>query len=224
MRIKKYEAFIEDNLVGGTAVTDHNLPHLERTRELSDEELLQILSENCKNFSFGNDLLWRCKDKKFDLELYEPAGRKAKPLAFPEFFNKIENDPGFPVARKKSLIGGTKPDIIKKLVCNDMYLVIPFDNSPIVFCPIVDLWALDDDRKRASEEYIDDKPVSGENFIMVNYTKDFKIPLRELSRLPKANLIHGSEFFTSSPCLMVYESRIDWLKSQLWDSQNRGVS
>jgi hypothetical protein len=27
-----------------------------------------------------------------------------------------------------------------------MYVVIPFDNTEIVFCPIMDLWALSDDR------------------------------------------------------------------------------
>jgi hypothetical protein len=39
-------------------------------------------------------------------------------------------------------IGGTNRDICELLVGADMYVVIPFDNTEIVFCPIMDLWAL----------------------------------------------------------------------------------
>jgi hypothetical protein len=214
MKIKKYNSFIE-GMVPGLAITDSDLPHLKRTKELSEEEFLQILNENCKNFSFNNDLLWRCREKKYDLELFEPASRKASPLAFPKFFNKIENDPNFPVIRKNSLIGGTDKEFIKYLVGDkNVYLVIPFDNSPIVFCPIVDLWALDDNRRKSSEK-ISGKDVSDENFVMVNYIEDFKIPIKELEKLPKSMTERGVEFFTSSPCLLLHESKMNWLKSQL---------
>ena len=67
--------------------------------------------------------------------------------------------------RKKSLIGGTDVTILKKLVGPDVFLV-PFNNIQIVFCPIVDLWALDDVRIKSSEK-ISGKDVNKENFIMV---------------------------------------------------------
>lgn len=209
MIVKKYKEFSE-----GLAISDNNLPVMERTKKLNDEEFLNKLKENCKNFSFSNDLLWRNKVKKHDLEIFEPNYRNAAPLAFPNFFNKIENDPNFPVIRKKSLIGGTDPMNVKFLVGYDNYLVIPFDNSQIVFCPIIDLWGLDDERRK-SRELVKGEPISERNFIMKNYTKGFKIPKEELSKLPKANIEKGFEFFTSSPCLLIHHSKMAWLKKEL---------
>lgn len=198
---------------GGIAITDSEIPIIERTRKLSEEEFLEILNENCKNFSFTNDQLWRNKVKKFDLELFTPNYRRAKPNAFPKFFDEIEDDPYYPVNRKKSLIGGTNKDINKRLVGYDNYLVIPFDNSEIVFCPTVDLWAMDDDR-RSNTEKISGQKVSDKHFVKVNYVKEFQIPRKELSKLPKHNKI-SYEFFISSPCLMVHENKIDWLRNSI---------
>ena len=50
---------------------------------------------------------------------------------------------------------------------------------------------------------------------MVNYTPDFKVPLEELSKLDKAKLSAGVEFFTSSHCLLVHESKVDWLRNSI---------
>ena len=201
----------------GISITDSSLPKLERTKQLSEEEFLKVLKENCKNFSFTNDLLWRNKIKKFDLELFTPDYRNVSALAFPKFFNKIETDPNYPVVRKKSLIGGTNGDVVKQLVGFDNYLVIPFDNSEIVFAPIVDLWAMDDDRRQKSE-LVNKEPVSDKHFVKAAYTKNFEIPSNELESIRskfgiKGGIKHGYEFFTSSPCLLVHESKIDWLRN-----------
>ena len=209
--IKSFSAF------EGISITDYSAPKLERTKQLSEEEFLKVLKENCKNFSFTNDLLWRNKIKKFDLELFTPDYRNVSALAFPKFFNKIETDPNYPVVRKKSLIGGTNGDVVKQLVGFDNYLVIPFDNSEIVFAPIVDLWAMDDDRRQKSE-LVNKEPVSDKHFVKAAYTKNFEIPSNELESIRskfgiKGGIKHGYEFFTSSPCLLVHESKIDWLRN-----------
>jgi hypothetical protein len=213
--LKNFDFFIESKYDSGLAIPDSNIPEVVRSRDLNEEEFLDILKSNCKNFSFENDLLWRSKQKRGgDFELFEPNLRRARPLAFPKFFNTIKDNPDFPVKRQKSLIGGTKKEALKILVSNDMWLVIPFDNSQIVFCPIVDLWALDDKRKEGSEK-VANKDVSKENFIMTKYGPNFQIPLGELNALPRANTSSGVEFFTSSPCLLLHDSKVDWLKSKL---------
>lgn len=208
----KYLKSFKESIAG----VDTNLERIERCKDLNEQEFLDLLRQNCKNFSFGNDLLWRGKNKgsKSDLQLFQPSPRNARPVAFPKFFNDIADDPNFPVKRKNSLIGGTNLDTLKFLVEADMFLVIPYDNTEIVFCPIVDLWALSDDRTGRSEK-VGRKPISEDNFIMVNYTPNFKVPLKELSRLNKSNLRGGAEFFTSSPCLLVHESKVDWLRNSL---------
>lgn len=226
MEIKKFDIFLES-----LARTDSSLKELKRTKELNGSDFLEVLHENCKNFSFDNSQLWRSKYKKYNLELFTPAPRNADPLAFKDFFNEIEhNTAEYPVVRKNSLIGGTDKDVCKFLVNADIYLVIPFDNSEIVFCPIMDLWGLSDDRRNVSgvNMLVDGKPIGKENFIKVNYTENFKIPLDEIKKLPKAKtelpksgLIKNynggvaCEFFTSSPCLLIHESKIDWLKKNL---------
>ena len=210
--LKTFEFWISETI----ARTDSKLEDIKRCKTLSDEEFLEILKKNCKNFSLSNDELWRNKVKGGDLELFTPNYRRADPLAFPKFFNRIENDENYPVVRKKSLIGGTKSDIVKKLVGADNYLVIPFDNSEIVFCPVVDLWAMDDERGKSSE-LVNKEPVSDKNFIKVSYTKHFTIPEKELGRIhtKRSNSSVGYEFFTSSPCLLVHESKLNWLRNNI---------
>lgn len=201
----------------GLSIANTKIPLTQRTKNLSEDELIEIFNANCKNFSFSNDLLWRNKIKKYDFELFNPNPRNASPLAFPNFFNKIENDPDYPVVRKNSLIGGTNKDIIKKLVEFDNYLVIPFDNSEIVFCPTFDLWAMDDDRRNKSE-LVNKEPINMKHFVKTSYSKGFKIPFGELESIKNKYRIgvssnYGYEFFTSSPCLMIHESKVDWFKS-----------
>jgi hypothetical protein len=211
----KYLKRFEESLAG----IDQSLPVMERTKKLSEEEFIQILNDKCKNFSFNSDLLWRNKKKKNDLELFNPNPRNAKPVAFPNFFNEIEKDPDYPVVRKKSLIGGTNKNLLKDFVELDNYLVIPFDNSEIVFCPVFDLWALVDDRK-SGREIVNNEPISKKHFVKVEYTKNFTIPNDKLDFIINnyykkylGKQEYGYEFFTSSPCLLVHESKVDWLKS-----------
>lgn len=201
----------------GLSISDTNIPFIQRTKNLSEDELIEIFNMNCKNFSFSNDLLWRNKIKKYDFELFNPSPRNASPLAFPNFFNKIENDPDYPVVRKNSLIGGTNKDVVKQLVGFENYLIIPFDNSELVFCPIVDLWAMDDDRRNKSE-LVNKEPIDMKHFVKTSYSKRFKIPVGELESIRskyrlKGSSQHGYEFFTSSPCLMIHESKVNWFKS-----------
>lgn len=206
MKILKYGSFSE-----GLARTDNSLPVLSRTKEINGADLLQMLEENCKNFSFENTQLWRSKTKKYNFELFKPGPRNADPLAFKDFFNDIEhNIDEYPVVRKNSLIGGTDKEICKKLVCNDVYLVIPFDDSEIVFCPIMDMWAMGDDRRNLSGKnmLVGGKPISKDNFTKVSYTENFQY-------LDRGKGGHGCEFFISSPCLLVHEDKIEWLKKNL---------
>ena len=206
MKILKYDNFSE-----GLARTDNSLPVLSRTKEINGADLLQMLEENCKNFSFENTQLWRSKTKKYNFELFKPGPRNADPLAFKDFFNDIEhNIDEYPVVRKNSLIGGTDKEICKKLVCDDVYLVIPFDDSEIVFCPIMDMWAMGDDRRNLSGKnmLVGGKPISKDNFTKVSYTENFQY-------LDRGKGGHGCEFFISSPCLLVHEDKIEWLKKEL---------
>lgn len=205
----------------GISIQDYNKPNIQRSRSLSEEEFLDILKTNCKNFSFMSDELWRNKYSENKLELFTPDYRKAKPLAFPNFFDKIDDDPSYPVMRKKSLIGGTKKDIVKQLVGGENYLVIPFDNSEIIFCPVVDLWAMDDQRRKGTE-LVNKEPVDEKHFIKVTYNKNFEIPIDELESVAskyglemKGGGKHGYEFFTSSPCLLLHESKINWLRNNI---------
>ena len=74
MKIKKYRFFVE-----GISGTDINLAKVERCKNLTENEFLEILKDKCTNFSFQNDLLWRSKVKKSDFQLFEPNYRNAKP-------------------------------------------------------------------------------------------------------------------------------------------------
>ncbi len=206
MEIKKFGIFLES-----LARPDSSLKELKRTKELNGSDFLEVLNENCKNFSFDNTQLWRSKTKKYNLELFTPTPRNADPLAFKDFFNEIEhNTEEYPVVRKNSLIGGTDKEICKFLVGGDMYLVIPFDDSEIVFCPIMDLWAMSDDRRNLTGKnmMVKGRPISKDDFTKVSYTKNFQY-------LDKGWNDKGCEFFISSPCLLVHESKIDWLKKNL---------
>ena len=201
------------------AGVDSNLPTFERSKDISEEEFLDILRTRCQNFSFSNDPLYRIKIRKGDLQLFTPMPRNAIPVAFPNFFNEIENDPEYPVVRKNSLIGGTNLEILKRLV-DDVppYHVIPFDGSELVFCPVADLWGLDDD-KSARKQLIGGKKPGKENFIKVTYEKAFRIPSSELNTLPnakgKTRMGEAYEFFTSSPCLLIHDSKMGWLRNNI---------
>lgn len=201
------------------AGTDYKLPKYERSRDISEEEFLDILRTHCQSFSLDNDPLYRIKSKKGDLQLFTPMPRNASPVAFPNFFNEIENDPDYPVIRKNSLIGGTNLRVLKALI-EDIppYHVIPFDGSELVFCPVMDLWALADNRN-TKDQLISGKKPGKENFIKVTYEKGFKIPSVELNQLPnakgKTKMGEAYEFFTSSPCLLIHDSKMNWFINNL---------
>lgn len=211
----KYLKFFDSNLV----TFDQNLPKIERTKRLSEEEFLEILNTKCKNFSFMNDQLWRGKPKKSDLELFNPNYRNTKGMTFIKFFNDIENDPEYPVVRKKSLIGGTNPESTRVITdMKELYTVIPFDDSEIVFCPIIDLMGIQDNP--SSGKLKDGTPVSKNVFVKTTYTKNFQVPSDELELIRMRYKLRGSkatgyEFFTSSPCLMIIESKLNWLRNSI---------
>lgn len=199
------------------SVTDYKLPIYERSRNIDESEFLEIFKTHCQNFSFDNDQLYRLKEKSGDLQVFTPMPRNAKPLAFPDFFNKIEGDPEYPVVRKNSLIGGTHLPTLKRLIDNaTAYYVIPFDGSELVFCPIMDLLALADKKNGSRIQKIGGKDPGKEHFVKVSYEKEFIIPEEELRSIKNDDSSkHGYEFFTSSPCLLISESKIDWLKNNI---------
>lgn len=211
----KYLKYFESILTN----PDPNLENINRTTELSEERFLQILNDKCKNFSFMDDELWRGKLKKTDLELFEPNYRNTRGITFTKFFNEIENDPEYPVVRRKSLIGGTDIKSVKIVTGQkELYRIIPFDNSEIVFCPIIDLMGIQDNQK--SGKLKDGNPVSKDIFFKVPYTKNFKIPYNEVESIRLKYKLRGSketgyEFFISSPCLMIIESKLDWLRNNI---------
>jgi len=183
-----------------------------RTKPLTDEEFLKIFNENCKNFSFFNDQLWRKAGSEFgELGLFLEKERRGTigSYNYKTFFD-LRKD--YPVPRYKSLIGSTTKEGADFFGSgSDNYLVIPFDNSQIVFAgsPDLALWA------KLNQEFTDDL------FIMVEYTKAFEVPkeleiIRDTSKLGKFVKAkqYGFEFFTTSPCLLIHESKVDWLRNQ----------
>lgn len=181
-----------------------------RTKKLTEEEFLQILNDRCKNFSFSNDLLWRGTDTHFgEYGLFFEKERKGTygNYNYKDFFDLRKE---YPVPRYKSLIGSTeKPGAELLSSWGNSFLVIPFDNSQIVFAatPDLALWS------NMGVEFTDDK------FIMAEYTRDFKVPeklseIRDELKTPYKGRSgnFGFEFFTTSPCLLLKPDKIDWLK------------
>jgi hypothetical protein len=189
-----------------------------RTKKLSEEEFLTIFKENCRNFSFDNDQLWRKTNNLFgDLGLFEENPRKETigVYNYKDFFDLRKN---YPVPRYKSLIGSTTHEGANYFGSeNFIYLVIPFDNSNIIFSCLPDLAMLG---RKKEFNFKDDY------FIMEKYTKDFKVPESDLfdildrteastykGIIIKKNL--GFEFFTNSNCLLISENKVEWLKNNI---------
>ena len=111
-----------------------------RTKPLTEEEFLEILKTNCKNFSFSNDQLWRGTNNRFgSLGLYLEAERKGTigNFNYKDFFD-VRKD--YIVPRYKSLIGSTEPIGAEYLgSVGNLYLIIPFDDANIVFAGASDL-------------------------------------------------------------------------------------
>lgn len=189
-----------------------------RTKSLSEEEFLDILKKECSNFSFENDLLWRNTGDDFgDFGLYLESERKGTigKYNYHTFFDQRKD---YPVPRFKSLIGSTTSSGAELLGSeSSIYLVIPFNNSQLVFAPTPDMALLS---KIGKNEYNDDM------FIMVEYLKDFKIPVDFLNKeMQKTGLTDrvsdsklknlGFEFFTNSSCLLLSKDKVEWLRSKI---------
>lgn len=189
-----------------------------RTKPLSEDEFLGLMKENCKQFSFSNDQLWR-KSERFgdqhgnkDFGLFLSAERKGT-IGNYNYKNFFDLRRGYPVPRYKSLIGSTSKIGADRLGSGSInYLVIPFDDAQLIFAGTPDLafWSKKD------QEFSDDL------FIMKNYSYDFKVPHQELESIKNSSKLSdfklsdfGFEFFTTSPCLLIHESKVDWLKDNL---------
>jgi hypothetical protein len=184
-----------------------------RTKSISEDEFLEMIKENCKNFSFMNDPLWRKSNKEFgDLGLFIEKERRQTigKYNYKEFFD-LRKD--YPVPRYKSLIGSTSKEGADFFGSDsDMYMVIPFDNSQIIFAgsPDLALWS------KLGQEFTDDL------FIMKEYTEEFQVPVDELSLIISKSKLgsldwieEGFEFFITNPCLLIHESKINWLKNNI---------
>jgi hypothetical protein len=181
-----------------------------RTKSLNEEEFLEILKTNCKNFSFSNDQLWRGTNDSFGkFGLYLEAERKGTigKYNYKDFFD-VRKD--YIVPRYKSLIGSSEFNGAEYLSSvGNVYLVIPFDNSNIVFAgaPDLALWS------KLGQEFSDNL------FVLETYVKGFKVPNEKLwsifssSKLGKRMNGLGFEFFTNSPCLLLSKDKVDWLRS-----------
>jgi len=185
-----------------------------RTKSISEDEFLEMIKKNCKNFSFMNDPLWRKSNKEFgDLGLFIEKERRQTigKYNYKEFFD-LRKD--YPVPRYKSLIGSTSKEGADFFGSDsDMYMVIPFDNSQIIFAgsPDLALWS------KSGQEFTDDL------FIMKEYTKEFQVPVDELSSIRRTSTLGnfekvvklGFEFFITNPCLLIHESKINWLRNNI---------
>lgn len=185
-----------------------------RTKSLSKEEFLEILKKECNQFSFNNDQLYRRTNNSFGkFGLFLEAERKGTigQYLYKDFFNMRK---GYPVPRYKSLIGSTSLDGAAYFGSEStVYLVIPFDNSEIVFAgsPDLAIWS------KSKQEFTDDL------FILEKYKSNFKIPLNKLEFIRNTSSLssytsldkYGFEFFTNSSCLLLDIKEIDWLKEEL---------
>ena len=185
-----------------------------RTKSISEEEFLEMIRENCKNFSFTNDELWRSSNREFgNLGLFseKERARTIGDYNYKDFFDLRKE---YPVPRYKSLIGSTSKNGADYFGSEGhLYMVIPFDNSQIVFVgtPDLALWS------KVGQEFTDNL------FIMKEYTENFQVPIDELSLIrdksklgsfEKAKRL-GFEFFTTSPCLLIHGSKINWLRNNI---------
>ena len=187
-----------------------------RTKSVSEEEFLEMIRENCKNFSFTNSVLWRSSNREFgNLGLFSERER-ARTIGNYNYKDFFELRKEYPVPRYKSLIGSTSKNGADYFgSAGSLYMVIPFDNSQIVFAgtPDLALWS------KVGQEFTDNL------FTMKEYTENFQVPVDELSliraksklgtRFSEKVIELGFEFFTTSPCLLIHESKVDWLRNNI---------
>lgn len=153
-----------------------------RTTPLTEEEFVRIINENCKQFNFNNDMLYRGCGEIGEFALFKEAERNGTyggGYPYHDFFNQRKD---YPVPRYKSIIGSTDP----RHACafgqrNDsVYLIIPFDNSKIIFCSTPDM---------ARGAYKNkDKVYTDDMFEMKEYSSNFKAP-KEVEYFTNANCV-----------------------------------
>ena len=192
-----------------------------RTKSINKEEFLEILKNECSQFSFDNDQLYRKTNSNFGkFGLFMESERKGTigKYSYSDFF---DNRKGYPVPRYKSLIGSTTIEGSEYFGSTGrVYLVIPFNNSEIVFAgsPDLALWS------RTNEKFRDGL------FTMKKYKDNFKVPLEKLESIRNTSTLssytkiykYGFEFFTNANCLLIDINEIEWLKNQIiikesWD-------
>src|SRR5581483_9891183 len=85
-----------------------------QTKQLNELEFLKLFTENCKNFSFENDQLYRSCNSKYPFSLFTEIerlgsyGKYGQYPAYADLFQKIETDrENYPVLRTHSLVGST---------------------------------------------------------------------------------------------------------------------
>jgi len=187
-----------------------------RTKGLNEEEFLTIFRENCKNFSFDNDMLWRNSNNFGDFGLFFEKDRNGTigTYNYKDFFDDRKD---YIVPRYKSLIGSTtKEGSVAFASTSTTYIVIPFDGANIVFSCSPDLALL----SKMKQEFSDSL------FLLKQYDVGFKVAVSELfdimSNTTISSLIDtsikknlGFEYFTNANCLMIKEEKIGWLKNNI---------
>lgn len=187
-----------------------------RTKGLNEEEFLTIFRENCKNFSFDSDMLWRNTINFGDFGLFFEEARNGTigNYNYKDFFDERKD---YIVPRYKSLIGSTTKEGAQTFGSYDYtYLVIPFDGANIVFGCVPDIALLAKTKQVFSDKL----------FLLKQYEANFRTPVSELNAIlatsnaaqfrdtfDKKNL--GFEYFTNANCLMLKEDKIEWLKSNI---------
>lgn len=189
-------------------ITSYNIfENKTRTSPLTEEEFLDIFNKNCTQFNFKNDMLYRGCGEIGEYALYKEAEREGtygSSYAYHDFFNQRKE---YPVPRYKSAIGSTSPLHAGVFGQNNsaVYLVIPFDNSKIVFCPTPDMASGGAFRNKDGGIYSDDM------FVMQEYSSNFKVDRTQLQKgadILKSKLGRGSadvshvEFFTNADLLL----------------------
>ena len=187
-----------------------------RTRGLNEQEFLEVFRENCKNFSFDNDMLWRNSNNFGDFGLFFQEARRGTigSYNYKDFFDDRKD---YTVPRYKSLIGSTTKEGAETFGSDvNTYIVIPFDGANIVFSCTPDLAFL----SKTNQEFLDSL------FLLKQYDAGFKSPVSELFEIMSHTTISsyrdtfveknlGFEYFTNANCLMIKEEKIGWLKNNI---------
>jgi hypothetical protein len=100
-----------------------------RTKGLNEKEFLEVFRENCKNFSFDNDMLWRNTNNFGDFGLFFEEARRGTigTYNYKDFFDDRKE---YIVPRYKSLIGSTTKEGAETFASDtNTYIVIPFDGA-----------------------------------------------------------------------------------------------